>query len=715
LRTLSAGILSLALAGVLVCRVQAQAAAMAGGPGISVDDDGSHLWLYYRTVRDPDRLEAYRSQISQIIVNGGSAVAGSTRAELVEALSSLLNRKIPAADAVTQDGAIVAGTPENSAAIQGLGWESPLRALNPDGFIIRSTVIGGHHAIAIAGNTESGALYGAFSFLRMIQCGSSIANLDLTDQPLIKWRQYQDWTNWDGGDEHGYGGKGILTSLTTETPGRLSPRVKFEARAMAAIGLNSITINNVNFDPAWLRSQNLPKIKRIADVYRDYGIRIFLAAGFDSPVLVGGLPTYDPLDPAVIAWWNRKADEIYEAIPDFGGFLLKADSERQPGPAHYHRSPVEGAACVANAVARHGGYILWRGFVYNRAIDPDRAKDSYLWFRPYDGQFPKNLILQCKNGPWDFQDREPNHPLIGAMPKTDTGIELQITQEYMGQGKDLCWLVPQWKYYLSFDTAASLARPSTVKDVLTGTTFGYHETLFAGVSCMGLDTNWTGQTLAQANQYGFGRLAWNPNLSADTIADEWAAVTYGYDPAVLNTVKSILLGSWETYEKYCLVGSCAEIRTHLSHLNHYDPDLKQNNDHLRADALGVGFDRTRSGTDAVDQYAPTIAEKFNNLATCPPEYLFWFHHVPYTYEVFPGKTVIQWIYDTHFEGKANVEKTVAEWKTLQGKMSDARFNEVLAALTAQVAEADHWAHTVNRFFYNLSKIPDDQGRDVSTP
>ena len=320
------------------------------------------------------------------------------------------------------------------------------------------------------------------------------------------------------------------------------------------------------------------------------------------------------------------------------------------------------------------------------------------------------MILEVKNGPWDFQHREPNHPLIGGMPNTQVGMEFEISQEYTGQATHLVWLVPQWKSYLDFDTLA-LPSNSKVKDVIAGTTFGQNNSLFAGVSNMGDDTNWTGQTLAQANQYGFARLAWNPSLAADTIADEWIKVTYGADPVVVSTLKSMLTGSWSTYEKYSLVGSTAEIRA----TNHFDPDLPLRQPDSMADTKGLGYDRTRAGSDYVDQYSPAVATMYNNLATTPPELLFWFHHVPYTYNVTPGKTVIQWIYDTHFDGEAEVQGLINQWKSLNGKMSSARYNDVLTTLNAQMTQADIWRRNVNHYFWNLSRIADNQGRDVTTP
>ena len=671
------------------------------------DDDGSNLWLKYHPVGDKALLADYRSRITQLIVQDTSPLAISARDELIHGLSNLLARNIPNAPTVTKNGAIVVGDLAASPIVANLGLDVELNALGDEGFIIRSTIISGKNVIAIAGKTARGALYGSFAFLRMLQSHSSLARLDISDEPTNKLRQIQDWTNWDGSIERGYAGNSILH--VSQLPSHVNPRVRIHARALAALGINGITLNNVNAQKDWIMTVNLPKVQTIANVYRDYGIRVYLAVRFDSPVAIGALKTADPLDPDVINWWSEKVTEIYKAIPDFGGFLIKADSEKQHGPSEYGRTHAQGANLLARLLDSHAGIVMWRAFVYDQNIDADRVKRSYKFYKPLDGQFADNVILQVKNGPLDFQHREPIHPLIGGMPGTKTGLELQITQEYTGQATHLVWLVPQWRSYLDFDTKATTSN-ATVKDVIAGATFGYDNSLFAGVSNMGDSTNWTGQSMAQANQYGFGRLSWNPNLAADTIADEWIKITYGTDPLVVANIKSMLTGSWSTYEKYSMVGATGEIR---SPANHFDPDMVTNQIYSMADANGVGYDRTRAGSDFVDQYAKGVADIYNNLATTPPELLLWFHHVPYTYHVFPGKTVIQWIYDTHFEGEAEVQGMIDRWAALKGKLSDVSFDDVLRNLKAQKVQATIWRRDINHYFWDLSGVADDQGRNVS--
>ena len=671
------------------------------------DDDGSNLWLKYHTVRGTTLLADYRSKITQIIAQDTSPLGISARDELIHGLSHLLAQKIPNATAVTQHGTIVIGSSATSTIIASLGWEAELNALGDEGFIIRSAVTSGKNVIVIASKTQRGALYGTFNFLRLLQSHSSLARLNISDKPVNRLRQIQDWTNWDGSIERGYGGTSILQ--VSQLPDKVNPRIKLHARALAALGINGITLNNVNAQTDWIKAANLPKVRAIANVYRDYGVKVYLAVRFDSPAAIGGLPTADPLDANVINWWTKKVAEIYEAIPDFGGFLIKADSEGQHGPSEYGRTHAQGANMLAGVLKPHAGIVMWRAFVYDPNIDADRANRSYKFYKPQDGRFAGNVFLQVKNGPLDFQHREPNHPLIGGMSNTKTGLELQITQEYTGQATHLVWLVPQWKSYLDFDTKATTLN-AKVKDVIAGTTFGYDNSLFAGVSNMGDSPNWTGQTMAQANQYGFGRLSWNPSLSADAIADEWIRITYGVDPLVIAGIKSILTGSWSTYEKYSMVGSTGEVR---SPANHFDPDMVANQTNSMADASGVGFDRTRAGSGYVNQYSAAVADMYNNLATTPPEFLLWFHHVPYTYNVFPEKTVIQWIYDTHFEGEAEVQGMIDKWVSLKGKMSRLCFYDVLNNLNAQKAQASIWRRYINHYFWDLSGIADDQGRSVS--
>jgi alpha-glucuronidase len=684
------------------------APSLAGTPGLGEDDTGENLWIHYRTVTDPAQLATYRSLATEVVVPCKSELASSTRAELVFGLSHLLARTIPSAQAATQDGAILVGTPAELPFLASPEWSTDLAALHPDGYLLRSATVAGHHTTVIASQTPRGVLYGAFAFLRRIQSNTTISNLRLSDQPVHNLRMWQDWTNWDGSVERGYAGRSHLQLETL--PAAVHPRNLTHARAMAALGLNALTLNNVNAQTEWIDSQYLPWVAALAKVRSRYGIRTFLSVRFDSPMVLGGLPKSDPLDPAVAAWWKTKVEEIYRLIPDFGGFVVKADSEGQPGPSRYGRTHADGANMLASALRPHGGLVLWRAFVYEGIDDPDRSKRSFIFYHPQDGKFAPGVILQIKNGPVDFQTREPVHPLFGRMPRTPLALELQITQEYTGQSTHLCFLVPQWRSYLDTDLAPGASRISDLKSQIAAGT----PSVFVGVSNLGSDPNWTGHPLAQANHYGFGRLAWNPGLSSEDVANEWIRVTYGDDPLVLRTLSAMLLRSWETYEQYTLVGGTPVI-TDRGHFN-LDLTLKRLNSFglpfVSAD--GIGYDRTRAtGTAGVDQYNPALAARYESLTTCPPELLFSFHHVPWTHEIRPGLTTIQWLYDTHFAGESAVADMLIQWDKLREKMSPSRHAAVRVKLMAQLAEATRWRRAANAFFHNLSSLPDAHGRPLA--
>jgi alpha-glucuronidase len=670
-------------------------------------EDGYELWLRYRTVSDATLLNGYRTSATQVVVEGNSLVAVSTKDELTRGLSGLLNQTISASGSVTLDGAIVAGSPGSSPLINSLGWNTELNNLGSDGFIIRAATLSGKSCTVIAGSTDNGALYGAFRFLSLIQRYQSISSLNISDKPQYKYRLLNHWDNWNGSIERGYAGSSIFK--WSELPGTVSPRYKDYCRACASVGLNGAVINNVNAQDDYIRTANLPKVAAIANVFRQYGMKLYLTVRFDSPISVGGLSTADPLDANVSQWWKDKANEIYGSISDFGGFLVKADSEGQPGPSQYGRTHAQGANMLADAIRSHGGIVCWRAFVYNNN-DSDRAKRAYKFFKPLDGQFASEVILQVKNGPVDFQVREAVSPLIGGMTATNTGMELQITQEYTGQSTHLCWLIPEWRTVLDFDTQAK-GVGSTVSKVLDGTVHGYSKTLIAGVPNIGSDTNWTRHFLHQANWYGYGRLIWNSSLSSDQIADEWVKMTYGTDPTVVSTIKSMLLGSWLTYEKYTNYrGTCFM----CSPSNHYDPDPGGSEavSYHHADATGFGYNRTRTGTGYVDQYYTPVADKYNNIATCPEEMLMWYNFVAYTYRLSSGKTAIQDLYDRHFDGVTEVQNMITSWTSLQGKIDSTRYSSVLASLNNQLTHATTWRDSVNSYFHTKSGIADDQGRTI---
>jgi len=457
-----------------------------------------------------------------------------------------------------------------------------LAGLHPEGFLLRAltaagagSATGGKPRILLIGGSDRGVLYGAFHLMRLLAIGHPLEHLDVTEAPGSELRMVNHWDNADGSIERGYAGKSIFYAggEFRENLGR----VRDYARLLASVGINAVSINNVNVhetETLFITEPWLPKVARVADIFREYGIRLFLSINFAAPVQAGGLPTADPLDEGVRTWWKRTAAAIYRHIPDFGGFLVKADSEHRPGPFTYGRDHADGANMLAEALAPHGGLVIWRCFVYNCMQDwrdrkTDRARAAYDHFTPLDGRFADNVILQIKNGPMDFQVREPVHPLFGALPNTNVMMEFQITQEYTGQQRHLCYLVPQWKEVLDFDTHAR-GPGSAVKDIVTGRLFGASHGGFAGVSNIGDDENWTGHTLAQANLYGYGRLAWNPDLSAEQIAEEWVRLTFGNDGRVVDVITGMLMDSWPIYEKYTApLGVGWMVTPHT----HYGPDV----------------------------------------------------------------------------------------------------------------------------------------------
>ena len=584
--------------------------------------------------------------------------------------------------------------------------------LKPDGYELKT--VGGK--IVITGADDRGVLYGAFALLRKVALGESVAKLDEQSEPRVPVRWVNHWDNLDGSIERGYGGRSIFWD-NGAARADLS-RVKDYGRMLASLGINGASINNVNVNPRILEPDFLPEIVRIADTLRPWGVRTVLSVDFGSPQKVGGLDTFDPLDPEVIAWWAAKTDEIYRAVPDLGGFIVKADSEGRVGPSVYARTHADAANVVARALKPHGGLIFYRGFVYDNKMDwrnlkNDRARAADDNFRALDGKFDNNVVIQIKNGPIDFQVREPVSPLFGTLAKTKEAIELQITQEYMGQARHAVFLVPMWKEALDFDLRVN-DRAAPVKSQVSA---------IVGVSNAGMDNNWFGNHMSQANLYGFGRLAWNPDLSARQIAGEWTRLTFGNDPKVLQTIVDMQLSSWRTYENYTgplglqtltdITGNHYGVNVEASERNGWGQWHRADTE---GDNKGVGMDRTvATGTGFIGQYAPAVARIYESLATCPDNLLLFMHHVPYTHALHSGKTVIQYLYDSHYEGAKAVEGYVRNWKSLQGRVDEQRYGEVLAQLEYQAGQAEVWRDAVSNWFLRASGIPDAKGRVGNYP
>jgi len=593
--------------------------------------------------------------------------------------------------------------------------------LPADGFRIKTVRQGSTHYTVIAGATDRGVLYGVFALLRRIALQQPIEALDETQAPYAPIRWVNHWDNLDGSIERGYGGRSIFWE-NRHARADLS-RVSDYGRLLASLGINGCSINNVNADPRILAPDMLPEIARIAAAFRPWGVRVAISVDFASPKTLGGLDTFDPLNPRVAAWWSAKMDELYRAVPDAAGIIIKADSEGRSGPSAYGRTHADAANVVARALKPHAGLLFYRGFVYDHHMDwrnpkNDRARAADDNFRPLDGKFESNAVVQIKNGPIDFQVREPASPLFGTLENTNEAIELQITQEYLGQARHTVFLAPMWKEVLDFDLHARGAG-TPVRALVAGKVFGQSTGGLVGVSNVGLDDNWFGNHLSQANLYAFGRLAWNPDLSAREISEEWTRLTFGSDRTVDAVVNAIQLSSWKTYEDY--TGPLGlQTLTDITG-NHFGVNVEASERNgwgqwHNADAEGVGMDRSvKSGTGFAGQYRPEVAKMYESAATTPDELLLFFHHVPYTHRLHSGQTVIQYLYDSHYAGAEAAANYAREWRTLQGLIDEQRYREVLAQLEYQAGQAEVWRDAVVNWFWKASGIPDEKGRAGNHP
>ncbi len=546
--------------------------------------------------------------------------------------------------------------------------------------------------LVLSANNDLGLLYGSYALLRDNAAGKAIALREET--PAYNVRVLNHWDNLDGTIERGYSGHSIWN--WDELPDVVSPRYREYARANASVGINGVVLNNVNASSKILSAEYLAKVAKIADVFRPYGIKVYLSANFAAPMQLGGLKTADPLEPEVAAWWKAKADEIYKLIPDFGGFLVKANSEGQPGPCDFDRTHAEGANMMARALKPHGGIVMWRAFVYSPA-DADRAKQAYIEFQPLDGKFDDNVIVQIKNGPIDFQPREPYSPLFGAMPQTDQMVEFQVTQEYLGHSNHIAYLAPMWTEFFDY------VSPSSLKAI-------------AGVANVGNDTNWTGHPMAQANWYAFGRLAWNPQLSSEEIIDEWMPMTLNYPEntpkEVIDGLKKMMLNSREAVVDYMMPLG-------LHHLfafgHHYGPepwcDIKGGRPdwmppyYHRADSTGLGFNRSSSGSNAVAQYPAQLAKKLDNINTCPEEFILWFHHVPWDFKMKSGATLWQELCNRYQSGVESVETMQRQWTAAKPYIDPELWNDVNERLMTQARDANWWKEGCLLYFQQFSGMP----------
>jgi alpha-glucuronidase len=668
-------------------------------------EDGYDLWLRYRPIASALRLADVRSHATAIIAPTGSETLRVAVDELTRGLKGLTAHDVARASSPAAAGTIVLGTPSSSPAIAALGLGAALDALGDEGYVVRSVRMQGLPATIVAARNDVGVLYGTFHLLRLMQTGASLDAIDVRERPRLKRRLLNHWDNMDGTIERGYAGRSLWDWSTL--PGTIDPRITDYARANASLGLNGTVLNNVNANARILLPEYLDKVAAIAGVLRPYGIRVYLSANFAAPRTIGGLTTADPLDASVAAWWKAKAGEIYARVPDFGGFVVKANSEGQPGPQDYKRTHADGANMLADAVASHGGIVMWRAFVYNDSVDADRVKRAYAEFTPLDGTFRANVFVQVKNGPLDFQPREPFHPMFGAMPKTPLMAELQITQEYFGHSTHAVYLAPLWQEFFASDTFAA-GTGSTVGRVVEGDVHRYADTGIAGVANTGTDRNWTGHHLAQANWHAYGRLAWNPSSAADTLADEWVRMTWGDHPQVVKTLTALLIGSYETYVRYTMpIGL-----HHLIGGDHYAP-MPENPDprradwsaiyYHRADRDAVGFDRSPSGSNAVAQYRSPLPERWGDPKTTPDNLLLWFHRLPWTYRMASGKTLWEDIVAAYTRGAAEAAGLERTWLSLASHVDAERHAAVAARLRQQALDAAAWRDKCVNYFRQFAE------------
>ncbi len=680
-------------------------------PANAPDEDGSTLWLRYPEVPIPGRLAEYQAGLTHVVV--GSASSDTLKAaedELVQGIGGLTGNQITVSPDPTGAGAVVIGTPDTSSVVAGLSGS--LTSLGSEGYLVQAMDVDGQSAIVVAANTDIGVLYGSFALLRHLQTHRSLAGLAINSSPKVKNRILNHWDNLDGSVERGYAGRSLWN--WSALPGTLSPRYKDYARANASIGINGTVLTNVNADAQVLTSSYLDKVKALADVFRPYGVRVYLTARFSAPMEIGGQSTADPLDSGVQQWWKDKADEIYQKIPDFGGFLVKANSEGQPGPQDYNRSHADGANALADAVGPHGGIVMWRAFVYSQQSPADRIRQAYDEFKPLDGQFHDNVLIQAKNGPLDFQPREPFHPLFGGMPQTPVALELQITKEYLGEDTHLVYLGPLYEEVLQSDTYADGAG-STVARVIDGTLDGHATSAMAGVSNVGSDTNWCGSHFNQANWYVFGRLAWDPDASSEAIAREWVGQTFSNDPLVVDPVTQMMMASRQAVVDYMTPLGLVHI---MRSDHHYGPGPWVDNlsrpewnpvYYHKADAQGIGFDRTASGSNAVEQYFAPVRDEFANRSSVPDDFLLFFHHVGWQETLASGRTLWEELVYRYSLGVDEVAAMRESWASVENRIDGQRFQEVSDFLEIQHYEARWWRDACLQYFRTFGNLDIPEG------
>ncbi|CAL5873596.1 uncharacterized protein PFLUO_LOCUS7877 [Penicillium psychrofluorescens] len=677
-------------------------------------ETGLDGWLRYAP-HPAETSNSYRA-ISNIIVLNKSKTSPVYTAgkEVQDGLRRILGQKIEISGELsgTPSSSVIIGTVEAFSSTCGKIPEIP--ELKEDGFWLNTHAE--NDCVHILGENERGAIYGAFEYLMRLAQGN-LNHVKSASNPSAPIRWVNQWDNLDGSIERGYAGPSIffrngevVTDMT---------RVAQFARLLSSIRLNAVVVNNVNANPKLFSKTNLDGLRRIADTMRPWGVRIGISLYFDSPKKFGGLPTSDPLDPAVNDWWKDITAKVYEKVPDLVGYTIKANSEGQPGPLSYNRTLADGANMFARALKPYGdGVVMYRAFVYNHHLDEsvwtnDRANAAVDYFKELDDQFEDNVIVQIKWGPIDFQVREPPSPLLANLRKTKGAIEFQVAQEYLGQQSHYVYMAPLWREILDYDMRID-DKPSVIRDIVSGERLNWSRSGYTAVLNIGSDSTWIGHHLSMSNLYAYGRLAWNPLASSVSIIQDWARLTFGLNETIIDTITKISMESWPTYEKYSgnlgIQTLCDIIYTHYGP----SPGSQDGNgwgQWTRANAHSIGMDRTvATGSGNAGQYPPEIAAIYENIETTPDDLLLWFHHVPYTHRLKSGKTVIQHFYDEHYEGAAHAQTFPIEWAKLEGLIDDHRFKQTAFKLQYQAGHALVWRDSVNNFYFGKSKIPDGKNR-----
>lgn len=672
-------------------------------PALLIAEDGYDLWLRYNKISNTAILSQYKKQINSPVVIGTSPTIAIIRTELSRAFSGLTGTPFKILASIDKASSFIAGISSSSAILSSIVTKDELSRIGQEGFIIKTRP----GKTIITANTEIGVMYGVFHFLRLMQTYQSITDLSIVSSPELKLRLLNHWDNLNRTVERGYAGFSIWD--WHKLPDFIDKRYLDYARANASIGINGTVLTNVNANAVILTKPYLDKVKALADLFRPYGIKVYLTARFSAPIEIGKLKTADPLNDAVQFWWKQKAKEVYELIPDFGGFLVKANSEGQPGPQDYNRTHADGANMLADAVAPFNGIVMWRAFVYSQTSN-DRFKQAYEEFKPLDGKFKNNVLVQVKNGPIDFQPREPFSPLFGAMKQTPLMMEFQLTQEYLGQGTHLVFEAPMFKEVLDTDTY-SRGKGSTVAKVVDGSLDNYSLNGMAGVSNIGNDINWCSHPFAQANWYALGRLCWDHDLSSVQIADEWIRQTFSNDKAFVEPVKKIMLQSHETLVNYMTPLGL----THIMYNGHHYGPMPWGNTlsrpdwnpvyYHKADSIGIGFNRTSTGTNALAQYSSEVQDQYDEIGKCPEDYLLWFHHVPWKHKMRSGRTLWDELCYKYYTGVDSIKAIQQQWNKIKKYIDPERFDHVRQLLNIQVKDAIWWRNACLLYFQTFSKMP----------